>query len=241
MKIVTNLLNRFSHNTAAFAVPTMVAFSRNMRLMKKIALLSILISGTAFVPFAKAAPPLLSPAIAPGSVNTLNFRMIPSPGLPAGLQNAGGNIIVHTQGPVEVMEVYVAGLPPNTNFDFFVIQQPNAPFGLSWYQGDIETDANGQGFALFIGRFNVETFIVSPGAVPAPVVFNNTFPDSNIGALVGRVHTYHLGLWFNSPADAARAGAGGAVTPFNGEGNAGRQVLNTANFPDLAGPLINIR
>jgi len=142
---------------------------------------------------------------------------------------------------VEVMEVFVAGLPPNTDFDFFVIQKPNAPFGLSWYQGDIETDANGQGFALFTGRFNVESFIVSPGTVPAPVVFNSTFPDSNIGATVGRVHTYHCGLWFNSPADAANAGAGSAVTPFNGEGNAGRQVLNTANFPDLAGPLINVR
>jgi hypothetical protein len=167
--------------------------------------------------------------------------MIPSPGLPLGLQNAAGIVIVHTQGPVEVMEVYVSGLPANTDFDFFVIQKPNAPFGLSWYQGDIETDANGQGFALFIGRFNVETFIVSPGTVPAPVVFNSNFPDSSTGTTVGRVHTYHLGLWFNSPADAGRAGAGTAVTPFNGEGNAGRQVLNTANFPDLAGPLISVK
>ncbi len=125
------------------------------------------------------------PSISPGSVNTLNFRMIPSPGLPVGLQNAGAYIIVHTQGPVEVMEVYVAGLPPNTDFDFFVIQKPNAPFGLSWYQNDIETDANGQGFALFTGRFNVETFLVSPGTVPAPVVFNSTFPDSNTRTTVG--------------------------------------------------------
>jgi hypothetical protein len=239
--IYKHALKRFGKNTAAFAVLTFVAFSRSTRLMKKIALLSILVLGTAFVPLAKAASPLLSPSIAPGSVNTLNFHMIPSPGLPAGLQNAGANIIVHTEGPVEVMEVFVAGLPPNTDFDFFVIQKPNAPFGLSWYQGDIETDANGQGFALFTGRFNVETFLVSPGTVPAPVVFNNTFPDSSIGATVGRVHTYHCGLWFNSPTDAANAGAGSAVTPFNGEGNAGRQVLNTANFPDLAGPLINIR
>jgi hypothetical protein len=185
MKIVTNLLKRFGKNTAAFAVLTFVAFSRSTRLMKKIALLSILVLGTAFVPMANAGPPLLSPSISPGSVNTLNFRMIPSPGLPVGLQNAGANIIVHTQGAVEVMEVYVAGLPPNTDFDFFVIQKPNAPFGLSWYQGDIETDANGQGFALFIGRFNVETFLVSPGTVPAPVVFNSTFPDSKIRTTVG--------------------------------------------------------
>jgi hypothetical protein len=51
--------------------------------------------------------------------------------------------------------------------------------------------------------------------------------------------TYHLGLWFNSPTDGAKAGAPG-TTPFNGEGDAGVQVLNTGEFPDLAGPLIKI-
>src|ERR1700730_6021341 len=208
-----------------------------MQSMKKIALLSILVLGTTFAPIAEA---VTFPSIPPGSVQTLSFHMIPSPGLPAGLQNAGANIIVHTEGAVEVMEVYVAGLPANTDFDFFVIQQPNAPFGLSWYQGDIETDANGQGFALFIGRFSVETFIVSPGKIAAPVVFDNNFPDSNIGAVVGRVHTYHCGLWFNSLADVVNASAPQTVTPFNGEGNAATPVLTTPNFPAQGGPLINI-
>ena len=35
------------------------------------------------------------------------------------------------RGPVEVMTVDVEGLPPNTEFDFFVVQLPNAPFGLA--------------------------------------------------------------------------------------------------------------
>ena len=48
-----------------------------------------------------------------------------------------------------------------------------------------------------------------------------------------------LGLWFNSPTDGAKAGAPG-TTPFNGEGDAGVQVLNTGEFPDLATPLIKI-
>ena len=59
------------------------------------------------------------------------------------------------------MTVDVEGLPPNTKFDFFVIQIPNAPFGLAWYQGDIETNAAGRGHQRFIGRFNIETFIVA--------------------------------------------------------------------------------
>jgi hypothetical protein len=69
------------------------------------------------------------------------------------------------------MEVSVQGLPPNTEFDFFVIQVPKAPFGVSWYQGDIENDKNGRGHERFIGRFSIETFAVAPGSAPAPVVF----------------------------------------------------------------------
>jgi hypothetical protein len=52
---------------------------------------------------------------------------------------------------------------------------------------------------------------------------------------------YHLGLWFNSPTDAAAAGCPNTVTPFNGEHNAGVQALSTRNFPDQAGPLSQIQ
>ncbi len=55
------------------------------------------------------------------------------------------------------------------------------------------------------------------------------------------IHTFHLGLWFNSPADASNAGCPADVTPFNGEHNAGFQVLNTSNFPDLQGPSFLIK
>jgi hypothetical protein len=135
----------------------------------------------------------------------------------------------------------VAGLPRNTDFDFFVIQVPNAPFGLSWYQGDIDTGATGHGLGLFIGRFSIETFIVAPGSAPAPIVFTRTpFPSTSPNPKTGPIQIYHLGLWFNSPKDAAKAGCPNTVTPFNGEHNAGIQVLNTSEFPDLQGPLFNV-
>jgi hypothetical protein len=51
------------------------------------------------------------------------------------------------------------------------------------------------------------------------------------------VHTFHVGFWFNSPADAAAAGCPATVTPFNGEHNAGVQAMSTRNFADLQGPL----
>jgi len=161
-------------------------------------------------------------------------------GSPACAPGAHATVTVNPRGPVEVMTVRAKGLPPNTAFDFFVIQVPNAPFGLSWYQGDMTTDERGVAVGRFIGRFNVETFIVAPGSAPAPLVHGEPFPDAEANPPTGPVHTYHLGLWFNSADDAAAAGCPGAVTPFNGEHTAGIQVLNTSNFGDLAGPLLQI-
>ena len=157
------------------------------------------------------------------------------------LPNATANVTIKPGGAVEVMDVKVSGLPPKTDFDFFVIQKPGAPFGLAWYQGDIETDDYGEGHGRFIGRFNEETFIVAQGTVAAPSVHNNAFPDAIANPVTNPVHTYHLGLWFNSSDDARNAGCPADVTPFNGEHNAGIQVLNTSNFPDQQGPLFFVK
>src|SRR5262245_19163221 len=71
---------------------------------------------------------------------TISFDMVVSGGAATCLPHARGHVKITSLGPVEEMEVEVEGLPPNTDFDFFVIQLPKAPFGLSWYQGDIDTD-----------------------------------------------------------------------------------------------------
>jgi len=156
------------------------------------------------------------------------------------LPDAIARVKIESKGPVEHMDVHVSGLPPNTEFDFFVIQIPNAPFGLSWYQGDIETNHEGKGHQTFIGRFNIETFIVAqpPAGQEAPVVHDRPpFPDADSNPATEPIHTFHLGLWFNSPVDAANAGCPGAVTRFNGDHNAGVQALSTRNFQNLEGPL----
>jgi hypothetical protein len=125
---------------------------------------------------------------------------------------------------------------------FFVIQLPGAPFGVAWYQGDIETDDYGNGSGEFVGRFSIETFTVAQGSGPAPVIFDQPpFPDASSNPPFEPIHTYHLGLWFGSPDEAAAAGCAGTVTRFNGEHMAGIQVLNTANFPDLQGPLLQLQ
>jgi hypothetical protein len=166
------------------------------------------------------------------------FEMVVSKGASTCLPDAKAKVKIVSTGTAEDMFIYATGLPPNTDFDFFVIQVPNAPFGLSWYQGDVETDDNGDAFQHFRGRFSIETFIVAPGVAPAPLVFNDPpFPDAAQNPATGPIQTYHLGLWFNSPTDAQNAGCANTVTPFNGEHNAGIQVLNTSNFRDDKGPL----
>jgi hypothetical protein len=157
------------------------------------------------------------------------------------LLNAGADVTIQSVGGVEVMEVSVRGLPPQTAFDLFVVQLPNAPFGLAWYQGDIETDRHGYGHQRFVGRFSSETFSTATGSGPAPVLHHNAFPDAQLNPISGPVHQFHLGLWFNSTSDAARAGCPGDVTPFNGEHNAGIQALSTRNFSDLRGPLQEVK
>ena len=174
---------------------------------------------------------------------TIDFDMVQSTAAANAncLASATGEVRIASLGPVEVMDVKVSGLPPNTEFDFFVIQLPNAPFGLAWYQGDIETDDQGVGHQRFRGRFSIETFIVAqpPGNQPAPVVHDQTrqFPDADNNPATEPVHTFHLGLWFGSPQAALAAGCPGAVTRFDGDHDAGIQVLSTRNFPDLEGPL----
>jgi hypothetical protein len=171
------------------------------------------------------------------AANSVSFNMVVSAGAKTCTPKATATVTITPAGPVEIMEVVVSGLPPKTDFDFFVLQVPKAPFGVAWYQGDIETDKNGRGFARFMGRFSIETFAVAPGSAPAPVVFNGPFPNASLNPSFNPIQMYHLGLWFNSSKDASAAGCAATVTPFNGEHEAGIQVLNTSNFADDQGPL----
>ncbi|GCE27496.1 hypothetical protein KDA_29800 [Dictyobacter alpinus] len=129
------------------------------------------------------------------------------------------------------MKVYVTGLAANTEYDLFVTEVPNKPFGISWYQSDLDTDAHGNGSLVVRGIFDKETFSVSPGG-----------PTTKFAP----THQFHLGLWFNDPTVPFKLGCEAGqtapvVTPFNGEQHAGIQVLNTSNFVDNAGPLSKVQ
>ena len=179
---------------------------------------------TAFQPHATHA------ANASGT-HSFKFNLVPSPGITSCLPKAQGDAVI-TRGKLnDTMMVEVHALAPNTGYDLFVIELPNKPFGVSWYQSDLETDVHGNGQVTVRGIFNVETFSVSLGDNSSIV-----FPPT---------HQYHLGLWFNDPTVPFNLGCeptatSPIVTPFNGEQHAGIQVLNTSNFPDTAGPLSQV-
>lgn len=166
------------------------------------------------------------------------FAMVPTGSTEACIPGAKGRVtITHSPILVETMHVEVTGLPKNTDFDLFVIQVPNAPFGLSWYMGDMLTDNNGEAVGDFVGRFSIGTFIVAPGAAPAPKILPD---DATSNLEQGPVQLYHLGLWFDTTADAQKAGCQSTLTPFNSTHNAGVQILNTSNFGNLSGPLLRV-
>jgi hypothetical protein len=163
------------------------------------------------------------------AAQTFSFKLVPSPGITACLPHASGRATITTGRLNDTMKVSISGMPRRAGFDLFVIQTPNKPFGVSWYQSDVNAGEDGNGSATVKGIFDAETFSVSPGGTV-------TFPPT---------HQFHLGLWFNNPNTPFKLGCEpGAtspiVTPFNGEQNAGIQVLNTANFPDNAGPLSHV-
>lgn len=162
----------------------------------------------------------------PAKHDSFSFKLVPSPHIHACLPHAGGNVTISHSGINDTMTISVHGMPPGTGFDAFVIQTPLKPFGVSWYQTDVQAGKNGTGSATVRGVFSKETFSVSPGGT---VTFKPT-------------HQFHIGLWFNNPRTPFNIGCepgltAPVVTPFNGEQHAGVQALNTSQFPANKGPL----
>ena len=155
------------------------------------------------------------------------------------LEGAKANVDVRTT-PTDnqIMDVTVNHAPKNTEFELFVTQQPNSPFGISWYQADFETNNQGQGEVRARGIFSEELFAFAPGSVNAPQVDDQ---DAEKNPAFAPVHTFHLGLWFGSPEEAQAAGCPANVTPFDGDHEAGIQAFSTRNFPALHGPLRQIQ
>ena len=179
-------------------------------------------------------------SVAAFAVDETSFRMVRSQSAVANdcMVGARADVNIRTVGVQQVMTISATNMPERTLFTIFVIQQPNAPFGLVWYQGDLLTDQYGRGQATVRGIFSEETFAFAPDSVPAPQVDDQ---DAANNPTFDPVHPFHLGMWFASSAGAERAGCSDTVTPFDGDHEAGIQAMSTRNFGNLNGPLRRIQ
>jgi hypothetical protein len=173
--------------------------------------------------------------------DTTSFKMVRSEAAVDNecLKGAKAHVDVRTT-PTDnqIMDVTLNHAPKNTEFELFITQQPNSPFGVSWYQADFTTNNQGNGEVRARGIFSEELFVFAPGVVKAPQVDDQ---DAEKNPKYDPVHTFHVGLWFGDPKDAKEAGCSGKVTQFDGDHEAGIQAFSTRNFPDLKGPLGNIQ
>jgi hypothetical protein len=129
----------------------------------------------------------------------------------------------------DIAEIQLRHFEPNLDFDLFTIQHSpqtatgtpdvNPSVGLSWYQTDLHVEADGSGHARIRTVLLDQIFGVDKDVALAPT------------------NTFHMGFWFNNPADAQRCGFTG-TTPFNGEHTAGPLAFVTRpNATTNLGPL----
>ena len=114
-------------------------------------------------------------AAAAFAVDSTSFKMLRSQAsVNAGcLVGAKAHVDIRTTATdQQIMDVTVANAPKDTEFEVFITQQANAPFGVSWYQADFTTDNQGNGKVRARGIFSEELFVFAPGSVKAPQVDN---------------------------------------------------------------------
>jgi hypothetical protein len=119
----------------------------------------------------------------------------------------------------DFFDVEASGLPPDTAFTVFLLEQADSPFGAAEYIGDIFTDKKGRAENTF-------RLIVAEA-------FSSTLVD---GVRV-RVDLNQVGMWFADPADDDFClGPDSPVTPFDGDDEAGVQAFNSLNTTPLPPP-----
>jgi hypothetical protein len=132
----------------------------------------------------------------------------------------------------DTLTINLKHFKPNLSFDMFTVENSTflsdgtidpafVNFGLAWYQSDLQVSAGGSGTAKIQTILVDQIFGFDPAASLTPT------------------NTFHVGFWFNNPADAASCGFNvSAPTPFNGEHAAGPLAMESV--PDATtglGPL----
>jgi hypothetical protein len=117
---------------------------------------------------------------------------------------------------VDSLHLDASGLPPDTDFAVFLTQNSafdTPPFGAVEYIGDFTTSGSGN------GSLKVDAIIVE--------AFSSTLVD---GTRV-RADLNNVVFWFAEPAQAQAACGLTAVTPFDGDGEAGPAAMSSRGAP----------
>jgi len=171
--------------------------------------------GAAFVVAAAVGVPLALSM--PAKVGSKTFALYVNKAFKSCVRGSGvsptAKVTVQRGTNNDTLTINLAGIKPGLAFDMFAVE--NSPqnadgtpdegfttFGLAWYLSDVQAHSDGTASAT------IQTILLDQ-------IFGF---DAGIG--LGPTNTFHLGLWFNDPADAAACGFEG-FTPFNGEHHAG--------------------
>ena len=117
-------------------------------------------------------------------------------------------------------DIRARNLPPDRDFTVFLLEKAESPFGAAEYIGDFTTDASGNAHNTF------------------HLIVQEAFSSTIVGGNRVRVDLNRVGVWFADPADDdfCLGQGGGAVTPFDGDNEAGVQVFNSRNADPLPLP-----
>jgi hypothetical protein len=182
---------------------------------------------------------LLSSAAAADEPHSIRFALSPNPAVVNCLARFPGDpsrpptaVVTVVRGKRnDLLTIHVTNIKPGLAFDLFTVQRSRllangsldpafTNFGLAWYQSELEVDPHdGSGTSQIRTILLDEVFGFDPDTGLAPT------------------NTFHVGFWFDDPADATACGFTG-TTPFNGTHNAG--PLAMISLPDATtglGPL----
>src|SRR5689334_328852 len=174
-------------------------------------------------------------------VNVKRFNLAPNPAVVRCLaaypddpsRPPSATVLVKRGKLNDELDILLRNVKPGLAFDLFTVERTSlrsdgtvdpefkangGSFGLAWYQSDLQASP-------YRSVTSIHTVLVDQ-------IFGF---DSAIG--LPPTNTFHVGFWFNSPADAAECGFTGS-TPFNGEHDAGPLAMISVPDPvSELGPL----
>ncbi|MFN7925902.1 MAG: hypothetical protein U0Q16_37735 [Bryobacteraceae bacterium] len=167
----------------------------------------------------------------------LTFRLLPHPKFVNCLKAPNGptptaDVAVVRGKQNDTLVLRLKNIRPDLAFDMFTVQNTTlrsdgtvdpafSNFGMAWYQSDVQADHRG-GAEVQIKTILLDQIFGFDAATGLPPT-----------------NTFHVGIWFNDPKDAAACGFDVTKpTPFNGDHKAGPVAMISVTDPQKGvGPL----